>query len=180
VSALPGVQSSAIASALPVGAGGFYLGRVFLAEGRAEPPAGQEVHAQWNVTGPGYFRTLGIPLLAGRDFDARDDSASLPVIIVNRRFAELMFPSEDPIGKRVRSWRDENVLRQIVGVVGDTRYFSVSDVVRGLVFVPHTQNSWSAMNLLVRTTGDHEAIIPALRAAVARLDSELAVADMRA
>jgi putative ABC transport system permease protein len=179
VSGLPGVEAASIASALPLGGGGFYLGRVFLTEGQPEPPAGTEVHAQWNVVGPDYFRTLDTPLLAGREFDARDDSASLPVIIVNQRFAQLRFPGENPLGKRVRSWRDENLYREIVGVVGNVRYFGVSDTIRGLVFVPHTQNSWSAMSLLVRTSADARALIPAVRAAVKELDPSLAAADIQ-
>jgi putative ABC transport system permease protein len=179
VESLPGVESATIASALPLGGGGFYLGRVFLAEGRPEPPAGSDVAASWNVVGPDYFRTLDIPLIAGREFDARDETNTTPVIIVNRLFAERMFPGEDPIGKRVRSWRDENLLREIVGVVGDVRYFSASDSLLGLVYVPHPQNTWSSMILLVRTTADPLALTPAIRGVIDQLDPELAAANVR-
>jgi putative ABC transport system permease protein len=179
VRGLPGVQAATVASALPLGAGGFYLGRSFLAEGRPEPPAGIDVAASWNVIGPQYFRTLGMPLRAGREFDERDLASSTPVMIVNQRFVDLMFPGENPLGRRVRSWRDENLYREIVGVVDNVRYFAATDTLRGLVYVPHTQNTWSVMNLLVRTSREPRALVPAIRSTVARLDADLAAADIQ-
>ncbi len=146
----PDVEAAALTSFVPVGGGGFGLGRVFLAEGRPEPPAGSDVAAQWNVITPDYFRTLGIPMRQGRAFTDRDTAASTPVIIVSTSFARRMFPDEDPIGKRVRSWRDENLLREIVGVVADVKYRGLADTERPLVYVPHTQNSWGAMRTVVR------------------------------
>src|SRR5216117_2197722 len=104
----PGVESAAVSSALPLGGGGFYLGRVFLIEGHPEPPAGPDTPAQWNVMGPGYFETTGLRLLQGRSFDERDTAESNKVIIINETMAQRMFPNEDALGKRIRSWRDEN------------------------------------------------------------------------
>lgn len=177
--ALPGVERAAITSALPVGGGGFYLGRSFLAEGRPEPPAGEEVIAPWVVASPDYFGTFGIPLLAGRTFTAQDDSASTPVMIVNREFVRRMFPDGNALGKRVRSWRDENVYREIVGVVGDVRYFSAGDSIRPLVFVPLPQSLWNSMVVAVRTSLPPESLTPGVRAVVAGLDPDLAVDDVQ-
>ena len=145
LAAIPGVTAAAATSYLPAGGGGFGLGRVFLVEGRPEPPAGPDHPANWNVITPDYFRTLGIPLLRGRVFTDHDTPASTPVIIVNGTLARRMFPGGDAIGHRIRSWRDENVYREIVGIVADVRYEGLADQDRGLVYVPHQQNTWGLM-----------------------------------
>ena len=179
IKATPGVESAALSSALPLNGGGFFLGRAFLAEGRPEPPAGTDVAGQWNVVSPDYFKTMGTRLIKGRDFDERDSATGNPVIIVNETFARRAFPNEDPLGKRVRSWRDENKLREIVGVVADVRYFGRDDELRGLVYVPHAQNTWSTMALNVRTQGDPAAMSGALRAQIKAVDKDLAIANLQ-
>ena len=173
--ALPGVEVASVASALPVGGGGFYLGRMFLAEGKTEPTA--EVDAMWNVVGPGYFRALRMPV-RGREFTMQDDTTAAPVMIVNTRFAEKMFPGENPIGKRALSSRDERVLREIVGVVDDVRYFGANDEVRGLVYVPYKQDSWGGMRILLRTSGDPIALVAPARRVISAIDPDLAVASV--
>jgi putative ABC transport system permease protein len=172
---LPGVEVASVASALPVGGGGFYLGRMFLAEGKTEPSS--EVDAMWNVVGPGYFRALRMTV-RGREFTVRDDSAAAPVMIVNTRFAEKMFPGENPIGKRALSSRDEKVLREIVGVVDDVRYFGANDEVRGLVYVPYKQDSWGGMRIILRTSGDPIALVAPARRVISSIDPDLAVASV--
>ena len=179
VATSPGVESAAVSSALPLGGGGFYLGRVFLIEGHPEPPAGPDNPAQWNVMGPGYFETTGIRLLKGRSFDDRDTADSNKVIIINETLANRMFPNEEPLGRRIRSWRDENLLREIVGVVSDVRYYGRDDQLRGLVYVPHTQNTWRSMSLTVRTTSDPAALISAVRDQIWSVDRDLAVDNPR-
>jgi putative ABC transport system permease protein len=178
VKATPGVESAAVSSALPLGGGGFYLGRVFLAEGRPEPPVGDDAEGQWNVISPGYFKTAGTRLIKGRDFDSSDTAESNQVIIVNESLARKIFPNEDPLGKRIRSWRDENKLREIVGVVADVRYFGREDTPRGLVYVPHTQNTWRAMILTVRTQGNPSAFVRAIRNQIKAVDKDLAIANL--
>ena len=179
VKATPGVESAAVSSALPLGGGGFYLGRVFLAEGRPEPPVGADAEGQWNVISPGYFKTMGTRLIKGRDFDEHDTPESNPVIILNESLARKIFPNEDPLGKRIRSWRDENKLREIVGVVADVRYFGREDEPRGLVYVPHTQNAWRAMALNVRTKSEPAAVVGAIRSQIKAVDKDLAVANIK-
>jgi putative ABC transport system permease protein len=175
LAAQPGVLSASATSYLPAGGGGFGLGRVFLKEGQPEPPASTDYEANWNVVTPDYFRTLGIPLVRGRAFTDRDTASSPPVIIVNETFARRAFPAGDAIGHRIRSWRDENLLREIVGVVADVRYFGLGDADRALVYVPHQQNAWGVMVVAVRTAGNPADFAPAMREAVARIDPNLAV-----
>ena len=178
VQATPGVESVAATSALPLGGGGFYLGRSFLVEGQPEPPASADYAAQWNVITPGYFKTTGMRLIAGRDFDEHDGLNTTPVIIINQTLARDIFGDASALGKRIRSWRDENQLREIVGVVEDVRYYGRDDKLRGLVYVPHTQNAWRTMTLTVRTQADPAGVVSAIRGQIAAVDSGLAVANL--
>ena len=178
--ASPGVESAAITSYLPVGGGGFGLGRVFLFEGQPEPPASADVPAQWMVVSSHYFRTLGIPLVSGRAFDERDGAKTTPVMIASESFARKMFPNQDPIGRRVRSWRDENVYRQIVGVVRDVAVESLTDQGRAIVYVPHAQQGWGGMTIAIRAAaaGSPEQLTSTLRRVVRGLDPELPLANI--
>ncbi|NIN73526.1 MAG: FtsX-like permease family protein [Gemmatimonadetes bacterium] len=176
--AIPGVESATVTSALPLGGGGFILFRAHLPEGRPEPPEGEEVRANWDVVQPGYFATMGLPLVAGRGFTEADDESSVPVMIVNREFARVMFGSVgDALGARVRSWRDENIYREIVGIVENVRYFGAGDEIRGVVYVPHRQVTWRGMAVAVRTATDPENVVSAVRAAVRDFDPNIALAS---
>jgi len=178
VGRLPGVESAAAVSRVPVGGPGLQLGRSFLSQGAPEPPSGHEYHAEWSVVTPGYFRTMSIPLLAGRSFDERDIADAEPVAVLSEALARRMFPGGDPIGQRIRSWRDENVLRRVVGVARDVRYFGAADEWSPLVYVPHSQSSWRGMRLVVRTSGDPLALAGALRRTVAQADPELPLTEL--
>jgi len=159
----PGIRAVSVASALPLGGGGFYLGRTMLAEGAPRPPDGPEVSIMWNAVAPGYFDVLGQPLLEGRDFTPQDDSASTPVVIVTRAFVKALFPDGRAVGRRVVSWRDENVPREIVGVVGDVRYEGASDTAKPIVYVPLGQQVFRDAVVMLRTTGDPQAAGPLAR-----------------
>lgn len=178
VAALPGVRSVGLTSRMPAGGPGSGLGRVFLAEGAPQPPAAPDHPAQWTVVDPGYFRTLRLPLLQGRTFTDADTASSTPVIVISERLAQQMFPGQDPIGKRIRSWRDENRLREIVGVVGDVKYFGLADRPRAAVYVPHMQDSWGTMMIAIRSDGPPQNLVNALRGAVTAADPALALGDV--
>jgi putative ABC transport system permease protein len=119
---------------------------------------------------------MGIALKRGRTFTDRDTDSSTPVMVINETMARRVFGQQDPIGRRMRSWRDENVLREIVGVVSDVRYSGLADEDQSLVFVPHAQDTWGALTVVVRTMGDPAIVSDALRREVARLDPNVAVA----
>jgi putative ABC transport system permease protein len=153
---------------------------VFLAEGWPAPPAGPDIGAQWNVVTPDYFRTVGIPVSRGRAFDQRDTATSTPVMIVSEAFARQMFGTQDPIGRRAKSWRDENVLREIVGVASEVRYRGLIDEERAQVYVPHAQQAWwNFLALTVRARhGAPENLAATVRREVAALDAQLAVSEI--
>jgi putative ABC transport system permease protein len=172
----PGVEMAAVSSFLPAGGGGFGLGRVFLLEGQPEPPASQDYGALWNVVSPEYFRTTGIRVVRGRAFERTDTAEARPVMIINETMARRVFGTEDPIGRRMRSWRDENVLREIVGVVSDVRYAGLASNETSLVYVPHRQDPWGSMIVTVRAKGRPASLAATLRDEVRKVDPDVAVA----
>ncbi len=178
LAAAPGVEGAGVASASPLGAGGFYLGRSMIEQGRGAGPEG-EISVQWNVATPGYFGALGVPLLRGRDFTARDDSTSAPVMIVNQAFAKAMFPNENPIGKRAMSSRDEKIYREIVGVVRDVKYYGASDSTRSLVWVPYAQkNAWGMGIITIRTRDNPAGALAMVKQELRALDAGVALANV--
>jgi putative ABC transport system permease protein len=178
LAASAGVEAAAATSFLPAGGTGFGLGRSFLVEGQAEPPATNDHGGLWNVVTPDYFRTVGIHVVRGRAFTPQDTAKSRPVMVINETMARRVFGTTDPLGKRMRSWRDENVQREIVGVVSDVRYSGLADEETSLVYVPHAQNAWGLMIVTVRATGSPAMLAETLRREVARLDPDVAVAGV--
>jgi predicted permease len=179
IAALPGVVGVSAVSSLPLGGGGFYLGRVFLREGQAEPPATTDVEGAWSVVRPDYFSAIGIPIVEGRAFTAADATTSTPVIIISRSMAKAMFPDGRVLGRRIRSWRDENQYREIVGVAGDVRYSGLTDAIGHNVYVPHAQNPWRSLTLVVRGRVPPDALIASARAAIWSVDRKLPIASVQ-
>lgn len=176
---VPGVVAAAGTSSLPLGGGGFYLGRVFLREGQPEPPVSADTPGAWSVVQPGYFETMGIPIVEGRSFTEYDGAKSTPVIIISRSMAREMFPNSSPLGRRIRSWRDENVYREIVGVAADVRYYGLTADITNNVYVPHLQDTWRSIVLVVRTAGDPAARVRPIREAIWKIDRKLPVSEVR-
>jgi len=176
VDAIPGVVSSGAVGALPMGGGGFYLGRSFVREGEPLPPNGTEYSSMWNVITPGFIKTTGLQLMAGRDFNDRDTKDSAPVVIISQTLAKKMFPNEDPMGRVIRSWRDDNKPRQIVGIVVDVKVGSLQEQATGTAFVPHQQDPWGVLAYVVRTEGDPKQYVALVRSALNSMDPNIALA----
>ncbi|MFC1558985.1 ABC transporter permease [Gemmatimonadota bacterium] len=176
LAALPGITSSTFRSFLPLNAGGYNLWRSFLAEGRPEPPAGEELSGvPWNVIGDDHFLTMDIPVVKGRAFTVADNAESTPVIIVNEEYARRMFGEEEALGKRVRSWRDEDLYREIVGIVANVHFLGPADAARPLVYVPHRQDQWRALMLIARTAGPPYEMFEPIRDVIGEMDPDLPV-----
>ena len=177
VTAVPGVRSASAVLSLPVGGGGFYLGRGFIRPGLTHPAEGYS--AGFQVVLPGYFKTLGVPLLKGRDFDDHDTAASAQVAVINRTMAERFFAGENPIGQKVLVWRDEQTPREIVGIVGDLKPADLTAAAGAEMYVPNTQMWIDDLTLVARTDGPPDASAAALKAAVAAVDRTQAVFDVK-
>ena len=149
-------------------------------EGRPAPAPGRKPRAEYRAVTAGYFETMRIPVKKGRTFDAGDRRGAPPVAVVNETLAAQVFPGQDPLGQRLRIGigTDESDPRifEVVGVVGDVR---PSIPAPPEIYVPHPQQSWSWMSLVVRASGDAVSLVGALRREVAALDSEQALYNVR-
>jgi putative ABC transport system permease protein len=172
---LPGVQSASSVVPLPLSGDRFVIS--FQIEGR-EVAKKDEPSADIFMTGVGYFRTLGIPIVKGRDFETRDQYGSTPVVIINEEFARQFFPNEDPIGKRMRPGLrtfegEKPTFKEIVGVVGNIRNRTLSTPPEPNYYVPQTQVPFSQMTVVVKTTTDPKSVLSAVTKEVAAMDPEL-------
>jgi putative ABC transport system permease protein len=174
VGTLPGVVTAGAISHLPLS--GANAGRSFSIEGRTLPP-GQNASAAYRLTCPGYFKALGIPLLKGRDFDARDATESPGVVIINEETAKRYWPDDDPVGKRFKLGRPDgsNPWMTVVGVVGNVRHFGLDDVARREMFRPYSQAAWPMMTIVAKTATDPAGFATAVRGALQRIDPDLPV-----
>ena len=177
IKALPGVRAVGAMLYLPVGGGGFYLGRGFIRPGRPHPVEGYD--AMHEILTPGTFEALGASILRGRAFDERDTASSPRVAIINRALAERNFKGENPVGQQVLVWKDEQEPREIVGVVADLKPEDVTAPAAPEIFVPHAQAPIADMTFVVRTDGRPEALAPALRNAIHTFDPTQATYDIK-
>jgi len=178
--ATPGVIDASAINDVPLAGGGWAEEVTF--EGRDGAPSGTPLPADVNAVTPRYFHTMGIPLLAGRDFTEQDRGAfwlgeSPWTLIVNETFARRCWPNENPIGKRFRF--GGNVFGTVIGVVGDVRYQSLEREARPAFYVSHGHFSFPALTIVVRANAPPEAMTAALRAQVYALDHDLPVYNIR-
>ncbi len=137
--ASPGVQAAGGSITLPLNASGDTFARGFIPEGRSLT-VDENRHAMFSSITGDYFRALQIPLLAGRTFELRDNADAPKVVIINETIAKRHFGSAaEAIGKRLSMWRDEEFMREIVGVVGDTKTGSLTGEGGAQIYVPNAQ-----------------------------------------
>src|SRR5262249_35563252 len=143
------------------------------------PPADRPV-ARLRVVSPGYFRVLQIPLIAGRDFDARDDVGVVgqpPFVIVNRTLADRWWPGQDAIGRRLDS--GDARLTTIAGVVGDVRYTGLDAPPDQEIYLPEGLYPQAAITLMVKTAANPLDSERAVTSAVKQVEREAFVTDVR-
>ncbi|HSV15222.1 MAG TPA: FtsX-like permease family protein, partial [Tepidisphaeraceae bacterium] len=144
-----------------------------------QPKEDENMNPMFDTVSPGFFHTLGIPLLAGRDFTARDRMGSPRVAVVNDVFAKQYFGNEDPIGRRFGMGRGPRDI-EIVGVVRAAKYSRVDEKLPREVYMPYAQEeNPSSMIVYARTTDEPKATFGALRREVAALDAALPVTSLR-
>ena len=176
---VPGVKAAALSTRLPlVGGGDTY----FWIEG--QPPASEAERRNAMVVSisDGYFGALGIPLLAGRDFGPAERNGGPPALILNRSLAERLFPGDSPLGHRLVADFGRPYPAEIVGVVGDVRAYGPSGPAPDIMYFPAWQDGGFGighLNLVVRTADDPAKLAGPVRAVVADLDRDLAVADVQ-
>lgn len=182
IEAVPGVQSASVVSMLPFGAGPGLttFSMPFMVEGLPAPDAVDKPRADVLMLNSNYFRTMGIPLLMGRDFTERDiTEAGARVIIINETMARRFWPNESPLGRRVRVNRAESPPDEIIGVVRDVKTTAFGSEVPPTLYWPHHSWAFAFGAVLVRTTVDPMSLNAAVTREIHSLDPELAIADVR-
>jgi predicted permease len=179
VQTLPGVSSVALA-VIPVLIGNEWDNSVTI-EGYT-PKAGESPDPHMQFCSPGFFETLKIPVLMGRDFTIKDNKAAPKVAIVNQKFARRYFANASPLGRHVGMGMDPGTKTdiEIIGVVGDTKYEDMREEVPYELYIPYIQaNFVDGMAAYVRTRSDPANLFPTLRQAVREVDASVPMYEMR-
>lgn len=179
IAAIPGVTGAAAISNLPTGGSG--MNRGLRIEGRPDPARGTDQTIEYQVASPGYFATMGIPVLQGRGLAEADDASAPPVAVINEAARRRYWPDRDPIGTRVGFGRADGTTSwpTIVGVVADIRQFGLDQAPQPEVYVPMAQDPSRAMTVVVRAAALDQAGIAA-RAALQAIDPSQPVSAARA
>lgn len=187
VSAVPGVASAGAVNFVPISGWRDFLD--FDIKGRATPRSGEQFTGQYSQADSNFFRTIGIPLIEGREFTPSDGPQSGGVAIINESLAHRYWAHEDPVGQQITlhfapgraAFRPvaRDTWLTIVGVVGDVREWELGGKTPAMVYLPYLQAPSRLMCLVVRTTGEPTAVVPAIRDAVASVDKNQAVTQVK-
>ncbi len=179
IETLPGVDAAGSVAFLPLGGQGS-SGTVTV-DTQAVPPDKTTPEADQRPVSPGFFRAMGVPLVAGRYFDARDTDTAPPVAIVDETLARTYWPDDDPIGKRIRAGgrRSTRPWMTIVGVVRHVRYRTLEEPSRVTLYWPQAQRPYPFIGLAIHTPLDPLSLAPAIQKVVLELDPEQPVDHVR-
>ncbi len=170
--AVPGVQSAAAINTLPLS----NLGNStdIQVVGHAPPGPGEQFEVDYrSIAGP-YFRVMGIPLVAGRDFGPGDTAGVAQVVLINQAAARRYFPGENPLGHQLRLMDGDDSARTIVGIVADVHGVALDSAAHPEVSFPVAQDPQAIVSLAVQTSGDPYRLLPAMQHALAGVDPEQA------
>jgi predicted permease len=169
---VPGVQSVAAVTVLPMSTIGSDFYRPYWLEG-SRPDGNSVPQANVRMATPGYFATLGLPLVSGREFAAHDAVDAPRVIIVNESLARSLWKDREAVGRTlVLDYQGGPAERQVVGVVRDARYHGPRSDPAPEIFIPHAQNPYLVMNVVARTTIEPAALAQTARAQALKIDPD--------
>ncbi len=172
--ALPGVQSAAICTTLPLR--GWDMAANIVVPGR--PWDGEHHPVPERNASAGYLKTLGARLLRGRYFTEAEDDPSKPgVVVINRALEKHYFPGEDPIGKRL-AYEGAHDSMEIVGIVDDIKEGQLDTLNRATIYVPFTQGWFRSFDVIVRASQAEQPVLSAVTAAIRQIDPDIAMADV--
>jgi predicted permease len=174
LAATPGIEAVGMVSELPFSE--LNNSSPFRIFGREADPNGPALHANMHNVAGDYFKTMGIPLIRGRLFDATDTEQSMPVVIIDEQLAKLYFPNDDPIGKKINQGPDAT----IVGIVGTVSQGELGEPPKATTYYPHSQHPWyGSMFVAARTTLPLASVVPMLRNVVAAIEPTAPVYEPR-
>ena len=173
VQALPGVESAAFARQTPLGYGTFSSAPIAV-EGD-QPTPDEQPSADYNQVGPGYFGTIGIPLVSGREFTRSDNETAAPVAIINETLAARYWPGKNPVGERLQA---KGKWMQIVGVAKTSKYYSMREQPKPFFYVPRRQDFSISAALTIRTRLRPEIFAAAMSRELKAMDPNLALYEV--
>jgi predicted permease len=181
VRSLPGVKSAAVTTIVPLALN--YSSTSVYVEGQP-PERGLNLPTAMTATlSPGYFETMGTPVVAGREFTEQDKNDTENVVIVNEAFVRRIISdaksASEAVGRRVSLNGVKGPFVRIVGVARDGKYFNIYEEPRSFIWDPLAQDYSTTGSLVVRTTANPEGVIPAARAAIRELDPNLPLFDVK-
>ncbi len=169
---VPSIQSAAAVTTLPMSDIGSDFTRPYWRED-ARPEGNAVPQAAIRMATPGYFRTLGLPLMTGREFTERDGADAPRVLIINQRLARNTWGSDNPIGRNlILDYQRGPYPYEVVGVVKDARFDGPRSEPVPEIFIPHAQNPYLVLNVIARTTMDPTTVAQTARAAALRVDPD--------
>ena len=178
VRALPGVGEAALVDNVPLDTS-WSIVRQVVAEGEPLPEEGKGLRAEIAMASPGLFRTLGVTLSRGRDFDERDTADAVSVLIVNDTLASILWPGQDAVGKRLRFGSADAPLREVIGVAHDVKSRTLGEAPIPFLYLPVAQAYRGELTLLARGKAGTAGLLEAMRREVAGLDAGLPVYGLR-
>jgi putative ABC transport system permease protein len=178
VSHVPGIEAASFARTLPLGDSSNSNGPI-LKEGEtlAKGSAGRVIMT--NVISPGYFKTMQIPVLEGRDFDDRDVPKSQRVVILNQKMAETLWPGESAVGKRITIGTENRDLWEVVGVVKTGKYRTLAEDAKPFFYYSMGQRRPSPMAMVVRASVDPRSLVGAIRSEVQAIDRRVPLSGVK-
>jgi putative ABC transport system permease protein len=174
--AIPGVTSIGAVNLLPLGGGDSRTGIGIEGRERKEGEPPTRMHPR--LVTPGYFQTMGIRLLRGREFTPADATGSEPVVIISDASVRRYFQDENPLGRRVQFGGD-TVQRTIIGVVADVRHWGLAQPANPMIYVPQAQGARNFLTFVLKTSGDPAALAGSVRSVVAQVDPLLPAGELR-
>jgi putative ABC transport system permease protein len=178
IETLPGVEG--VSSSTDVPLGGQSTINYLIVLGESAVPSNEQVMVGEHVVSPGYFRAMGIPLLRGRELSDRDVSGAPVAAVINQKFAERVWPGQDPIGKKFRVFNSEKEPPEIVvGVVANVKTNGLDQDDSMDTYESVAQHPWPDTVVFVRTAQGGESLLPSIRAIVAEYDPDLAVTSVQ-
>ena len=178
VKTTPGVESASVVNFLPLS--GSSSSDMYLVEGEAQPPPGQENDGRYRVATPDYFQTMRIAMVRGRAFTEQDKAGAPRVVIVNEALARKHWPGQDAIGKHIRFYGPPETTNwmEIVGVVEDVTH-ELNMPVKPEYYLPYAQDPWNAMTIVARTKVDPTSLAAEIRQQVWAIDRDQPVYEVK-
>ena len=174
IEALPGIESAAFGSRIPLGFGGNNSTSVGI-DGYV-PRENEEIVINYSTIGSGYFKTMGIPIRAGREYNSTDTLESPRTVVISEAMARRYWPEGKALGGRVRFGPNA---AEVIGIVADAKYSSINERPRAQLFLAMSRNEVSTLRLFARASGSPAPMVAEIRNAIRALDATLPVYDAR-